>query len=426
MKPEAPLGDPKAASKLQGELSRSGRRAFILSISLALVISLALAVLIMRPPVQDFIDLALIFGATGLAASLLGFLSHRAGWWARARSLSHSLTIGHLLAALVALLTVAVAMRLMFINQHDLTLAAVLLLFASSVAVSFGYFLSNSIVDRLKLLDLGARRLSEGEFSTRVPVTGRDEVAQLAKAFNEMAARLERAEQESERLEHARRDFIAGASHDLRTPLSSLRAMLDAIADGVAQDPDEYIRRSLRVIGQLSRLTDDLVELARLESASVPLELSPGSIHEVVHSAVEGAAHGAEDKGIRLRTSGQAGRAWMADDAISRVLTNLLDNAIRHTAVGGEVLVQLQERNGTVQVSVQDTGEGIPADQLPNIFDRFYRGERSRTEQGVGLGLAIAKELIEAHGGRIWAESAPRRGTRITFSLIGEQAAKPG
>ncbi len=409
----------------QAETSHSGRRAFILSISLALVISLALAVLIMRPPAQDLIDLTLIFGATGVAASLLGFLSHRAGWWARASSLSHSLTVGHLLAAMVALVTIAVAMRLMFINQHDLTLAAVLLLFASSVAVSFGYFLSNSIVDRLRQLDLGARRLSEGDFSTRVQVTGRDEVAQLGKAFNEMAERLQKAEQESERLERARRDFIAGASHDLRTPLSSLRAMLDAIADGVAEDSEEYIRRSLRVIGQLSRLTDDLVELARLDSASVPLELAPGSINEVVHSAVEGAAHGAEHKGIRLRTDGQAGRAWMSEDEISRVLTNLLDNAIRHTDSGGEVLVQMQERNGTVQVSVQDNGAGIPPDQLPHIFDRFYRGERSRTEHGVGLGLAIAKELIEAHGGQIWAESEPRRGTRITFSLIGERAGRP-
>lgn len=414
------------AEAARGRGGQSGRRLFLSSISLALVVCLGLAVLVMQPPPQDVLDLALIFAATGLGASLLGFLAHRVGWWARASSLAHSLTLGHLLAALVGLAIVFVAARLMFINQHDLTLAGLLLLFASSVAVSFGYFLSNSIVDRLRALHDGARRLSEGDFSTRVAVTGRDEVAELALAFNQMAERLEKAEAESARLEQARRDFIAGASHDLRTPLASLRAMLDAIADNVAEDPADYIHRSLRVIGQLSRLTDDLVELARLDSASVPLELSPGSITEVIHSAVEGAAHGAEGKGIRLTSSGQAGRVWMSEDSISRVLTNLLDNAIRHTAPGGEVQVQLQERNGSVQVSVQDSGQGIPADQLAHIFERFYRGEQSRTQGGVGLGLAIAKELVEAHGGQIWAESAPERGTRISFTLVGETAGERG
>ncbi len=396
---------------------------FLASISLALVICLGLAVLVMRPPVQDVIDLALVFGATGLSAALLGFLSHRSGWWMRASSLTQSMTIGHLLATLVGLLIVFLAARLMFINQHDLTLAGLLLLFASSVAVSFGYFLSNSISGRLRALDQGARRLSEGDFSTRVQISGQDEVAQLGKAFNQMAERLQRAEAESSRLEQARIDFIAGASHDLRTPLTSLRAMLDAIADGVAQEPDEYIRRSLKVIGQLTRLSDDLVELARLDSAEVPLEMSSSSLAEVVNSAVEGAAYSAQEKGVRLTTigplaaDGSAGAVWMAEDSIARVLGNLLDNAIRHTQSGGEVQVELNESNGTVQVSVQDNGEGIPADQLPHIFDRFYRGERSRTEPGVGLGLAIAKQLVEAHGGTIWAESEAQRGTRITFTL---------
>ncbi len=402
----------------------SGRLVFVGSILLALTITLGLTVLIMRPPAQDVLQLALIFGATGLGASLLGFVSHRLGWWRRASSLTQSLTIGHVLAASVGLVIVLLAARLMFISEHDLTLAAMLLLFASGVAVSFGYFLSNSITERLKELDRGARRLSEGDFAARVSVGGRDEVAQLGRAFNRMAEKLEQAEQESARLVAARRDFIAGASHDLRTPLTSLRAMLDAIADGVAEQPAEYIQRSLRVVAQLTSLTNDLVELAQLDSGSARWQRTPGSIAQIVQASIEDSALRAEERGIRLAGAAPPNLKplLMAEDKIARVLQNLLDNAIRHTGEGGEVQVEVRESNGMVEVSVQDSGEGIPPEHLPHVFERFYRGDKSRSREGmekggVGLGLAIAKELVEGHGGRIWVESAPAHGTRITFVL---------
>ena len=402
----------------------SGRLGFVGSILLALSITLGLTVLIMRPPAQDVLQLALVFAATGLGASLLGFVSHRLGWWRRASSLTQSLTVGHLLASLVGLIIVLVAAGLMFINKHDLTLAGLLLLFASSVAVSFGYFLSNSITQRLKELEGGARRLSEGDFGARVNLSGRDEVAQLGRAFNRMAERLEQAEAEAARLEAARRDFIAAASHDLRTPLTSLRAMLDAIADGVVEQPDEYIQRSLRVIAQLTSLTDDLVELARLDSGAAPLQRAPGSIGQVVTAAIEAAALRAKEKGVRLTGSVPPNVAPLpiAEEAIIRVLQNLLDNAIRHTGEGGEIQIAVHDRNGVVEVSVRDNGEGIPPENLPHVFERFNRGEKSRSRDGmgtggVGLGLAIARELVEAHGGRIWAESGPPGGTRINFAL---------
>jgi two-component system sensor histidine kinase BaeS len=200
--------------------------------------------------------------------------------------------------------------------------------------------------------------------------------------------------------------------------------MLDAIADGVVEQPDEYIQRSLRVIAQLTSLTDDLVELARLDSGFAPLQRSPGSIGQVVTAAIEGAALRAKVKGVRLTGSVSPNVAPLpiAEEAVNRVLQNLLDNAIRHTGTGGEIQVELHDRNGMVEVSVQDNGEGILPEHLPHIFERFYRGEKSRSREGmetagVGLGLAIAKELVEAHGGRIWAESAPASGTRITFAL---------
>jgi signal transduction histidine kinase len=397
---------------------------FVMALGLTLAATLGLAALIMRPSPQELLDMAIMFGVAGLGASLVGFVSVQAGWWRRATSLTQTMTVGHVLAAVFGLVIVLLAARLMFINEHDLALAGVLLFFASSVAVSFGYFFSNSITQRLKALDRAAVRLSEGDFSVRVEVAGRDEVAELGKAFNAMAMRLEEAERESERLEKARREFIAGASHDLRTPLSSLRAMLDAIADGVVEDPTDYIRRSQRVITQMSNLTDDLVELATLDSGAAPLERSPASIEEVIESAMEGAVIRAEKKGIELTGPVRSDLPMipMATNKIGRVLQNLLDNALDHTASGGEVAISAQERNGTVEVAVQDNGEGIPSENLPYVFDRFFRGEKSRSRadsevSGVGLGLAIARELVEAHGGTIWAESGSEGGTRITFAL---------
>jgi signal transduction histidine kinase len=397
---------------------------FVIALGLSLAATLGLASLIMRPSPQELLDMAIMFGVAGLGASLVGFVSVQAGWWRRATSLTQTLTVGHVLAALFGLVIVLLAARLMFINEHDLALAGVLLFFASSVAVSFGYFFSNSITQRLKALDRAAVRLSEGDFSVRVGVAGRDEVAELGQAFNAMAMRLEDAERESERLEKARREFIAGASHDLRTPLSSLRAMLDAIADGVVEDPTDYIRRSQLVITQMSNLTDDLVELATLDSGAAPLERSPASIEEVIEIAMEGAALRAESKGIELigPVDGNLPMIPMAANKIGRVLQNLLDNAIDHTASGGEVAISALENNGTVEIAVQDDGEGIRPENLPYVFDRFYRGEKSRPRAdselgGVGLGLAIARELVEAHGGNIWAESGSEGGTRITFAL---------
>jgi signal transduction histidine kinase len=359
-----------------------------------------------------------------LGAALLGFGAHRLGWWRRLPSLAQSMTIGHLLSAAVGLAIVVLAARLMFISQHDFTLATMLLLFAGTVAVSFGYFLSTSIVDRLQGLDQAARHLSEGDFAVRVQVSGRDEIAELARSFNRMADKLEAGERESQQLEVARQDFIAGASHDLRTPLTSMRAMLDAIADGIVEDPADYIQRCLRVIGGLTRLTDDLVELARLDSSSAPPEQAPRSIAVVVQSALESAAPRAREKGVRLESGipQDLEPVWIAEDEIGRVLQNLLDNALRHTSEGGGVRILVRDRDGAQEVSVEDDGEGIPPEHLPHIFDRFYRGEKSRTRGvsevgGVGLGLAIAKQLVEAHGGRIWAENRPAGGTRVSFYL---------
>ena len=405
---------------------------YLLSILAALALTVALAFAFMHPPAEDLLLLALLFGFTGSASALIGFVSHRLGWWRRLRSLNQTLTLGYIVAAVLTLINVWITARLMFINQeHDLTLAGLLLLFAGGISVSFGYFLSASLTHALRAVVRAASRVSQGDFSTRVRVEGRDEVAQLAQAFNAMAARLETADGEARALDAARRDLVAWASHDLRTPLASLRAMLDALADGVVTDPEtvaRYVRQSQAEIVRMNALIDDLFELAQMDTGSLTLRCDAGSLSDLISDTLEGFTARAQARGIALRGSVASGvdPVWMASDKISRVLQNLIENALRHTPGGGEIQLRAEVLNGMALVSLKDTGEGIAPDDLPRIFDRFYRGDAARSRSharegfdggGAGLGLAIAKGLIEAHGGRIWAESVPGHGTVMKFTL---------
>ena len=413
---------------------------YLLSIFTALALTITLVIAIMRPPMDDLLPLALLFGFTGAASAVIGFVSHQLGWWRQLHTLNQTLTLGYVLAAALTLLNVWITARLMFINAHDLTLAGLLLLFAGGISIAFGYFLSTSITQTLRELVQAADRLSEGDFGARVQAAGQDEVAQLAQAFNAMAARLEQANAEARKLDAARRDLVAWASHDLRTPLASLRAMLDALADGVVADPEtvaRYVQQSQAEIRRTSGLIDDLFELAQLDAGNLILRCEASSLADLISDTLEGFTPRAQAKGIALSGSVAADvdPVWMAPEKISRVLQNLIENAIRHTPSGGEIRLRAAVQNHSVIVVVSDTGEGIAPEDLPRVFDRFYRGDAARARSqaqngsaggGAGLGLAIAKGLIEAHGGRLWAESTPDRGTTMRFTLpkIGKEATR--
>lgn len=407
---------------------------FVIGIAAALALTVALVVAVMRPPLNDLLQLALSFAITGAASAALGFISHRLGWWQRVRRISQTLTIGYAFAALLTLLNVWLTARLMFINEHDLTLAGLLLLFASGICISFGYFLSSSITQTLGDLVRAAQQVGEGDFSNQVQAIGQDEIAQLALAFNAMMERLAKAEADSRALDAARRDLVAWASHDLRTPLTSLRAMIDALTDGVVSEPDtvaRYLRQCQAEVARMNTLIDDLFELAQLDTGHLILKLELASLSDLISDALQGFILRAREKGVTLsgKVEPDIDPVCMAPEKISRVLQNLLENAIRHTPAGGAIDLDARRENGSVAVSVRDTGEGIASQDLPRIFERFYRGERSRSREpyggeggrrassGAGLGLAIAKGLVEAHGGRIWAESVPGVGTTVTFSL---------
>ncbi len=273
-------------------------------------------------------------------------------------------------------------------------------------------------------INRAARHISRGNLAVRVPVTGRNEMAELASTFNGMAAQLETSARKQRELDTLRRDLVAWVGHDLRTPLASIRVMVEALADGVVEDPatvQRYLQTTQRHIRSLSVLIDDLFEMAQLDAGGLPLDKCPGSISDLISDTLETFSALATRQGLRLEGSVEPGIDPVAMDTqkIGRVLANLVSNALRHTPSGGVVEIRALAAREGVQVEVRDTGEGIRPEDLPHVFEQFYRGEKSRSRDtgGSGLGLAIAKGIIEAHGGRIGVESELGQGTRFFFTL---------
>jgi signal transduction histidine kinase len=400
---------------------------YIFLVLFVFLMTLVLIQLVMSPPPGDLVYLAIYLSITSLGSAVFGFISHRLGWWRRLPRLSYALILGYILAGGLTLFNVWITARLMFLNQHDLALGSLLLLFAGGISVAFGFFLSNAITQALEQLTTGAEKLSQGDFSTRVPVQGEDEIARLAASFNTMATRLERAAAAERSLEEARRNLVAWASHDLRTPLTSLRVMVDALADGVVSDPDtvsRYLRQGQAEIQRMSALIDDLFELAQLDAGHLDLDFEWINLSDLVSDTLESFAARAEAQGVSLQgsVSPDVDPVWAAPDKLSRILDNLVNNALNHTPSGGTIQMQASRQGDHILVLVADDGNGILPQDLPHIFERFYRGERSRTRKssqrsGAGLGLAIVKGLVEAHGGQIWVESHPEEGARFYIRL---------
>jgi signal transduction histidine kinase len=400
---------------------------YIIGILAMLLLTVVLIQVVMNPPLSDLIYLAALLGITSLVSAAFGFISHRLGWWRRLPHISQTLILGYILAGGLALFNVWLTARLMFINQHDLILGTLLLIFAGGVSIAFGYFISNSITQDLQDLVQGAEQISQGDFAARVKVSGEDEVAQLARAFNQMAAQLAEAAEAERTLDEARRNLVAWASHDLRTPLTSLRVMLDAVADGVVDDADtvaRYLKQSQNEVNRMSALIDDLFELAQLDAGYQDLDFEWIALSDLLSDTLESFAAQAKTQDVALEGSitPEVDPVWAVPDKLSRILDNLVSNALRYTPEGGSIFLEAKLDGNQVHVEVRDTGSGIADKDLAHVFDRFYRGEKSRSRSdgkgsGVGLGLAIVKGLVKAHGGQIWVESEPGTGTRFWFTL---------
>jgi signal transduction histidine kinase len=400
-----------------------------LVIHLALVAAAAaLALLItwlgMDPQARDLVLLAVLMGVSGVAATVFGHLAVALAPRLRFASLPMRIGAVTALGSMLALAAILIVALLMFISRHDLTLLLALLVFSLAVALPLALVTASSLARSIAELGRGASAMAEGDLSVRVPVRGSDEFARLAATFNDMAARLGAAQQRQTELEEARRSLVAAVSHDLRTPLASLRAAAEALSDGVVSDPPT-VRRYLGSIRaeaeRLGALIDDLFELSLLDTGELQLEMEPTSLADLVSDTVESMRHQAEQKGVQLSGRAQSGMMPVLADPlkIQRVILNLVQNAIRHTPGEGTVRLEVCEEKNAATVSVADTCGGIRPEEMDQLFEPFYRGDPSRPRDGsgAGLGLSIAKGIVEAHGGRLWVENSAHHGCRFSFTL---------
>lgn len=286
-------------------------------------------------------------------------------------------------------------------------------------ALLLSALIARSVARPLQQISRAAGRIAGGDYTQRAPVSGPPEVRALANSFNEMAAQVAATQQ-------AQRDFLANVSHDLRTPLTSIQGFSQAIADGVASDP-EAAQRAAQIIhdetGRLHRMVESLLDLARLQAGSVALDHRPVQIDAILRAVVDSLTVRAQEQAVTLRLElpGALPLVKGDGDRLAQVFTNLVDNALNHTPSAGAITLRAQPSGGGVTVSVQDSGTGIPQEDLPRVFERFYQVDRSRQRnsghRGIGLGLAIAQEIVEAHGGRLSAASAPGQGATFTVWL---------
>lgn len=400
---------------------------FILLWLLAPIIALTLASAWLGAPVSDLQLLAQILIASEVLSIALGWgiyqLSQRFGH----ANVHLKIALTYALGLGVTFLNILFVSVPMFLSKHDSTLLLILLTFAAFVALGFGQLMARSITGGLEQLARTAEKIAQGDLAKRAVVKSGDEVEQVANAFNRMVEQLDQMQAREKESEQARRSLVAAVSHDLRTPLTSLRAMIEAINDGVVADEAEvkrYLANAQSEIQNLSRLVEDLFELTQLDASALTWTKEPGSLRDLISDTLESMqAYAAESK---VALSGwvdpKVDPVPMNSLKMQRVLYNLVQNAIRHTPSGGAVSVAAQLCDGgrEAQVEIKDTGEGIAESELGKIFEPFYRGEKSRSRgsgNGSGLGLAIAKGFVEAHGGRIGVESRAGEGSRFWFGV---------
>jgi two-component system, OmpR family, sensor histidine kinase SaeS len=350
------------------------------------------------------IQLALVVAAGSLASGLvLAYLLRGAP------TVGLQLAGLALIAVCVPLTAVLLSGWVMFHMGADVKILAVAA-GSATAAVFAALVLARSITASLRRVGTASHALAAGEMSARAPVGGAREIAELAASFNSMAAGLEQ-------LFDARRELVAWASHDLRAPIASMQAMLEAIEDGLAS-PEDYLPTLRQQVRTLSLLVDDLFELARIDAGALTLELRRTPVAPLVTSALQLLRPEAEARGVALSAEvDEQMEAQLAPDKIERVLFNLVTNALYHTPSDGSVAVRAELRNSDVLLRVEDTGEGLPAEAPGRMFERFWRADRARSSNGAGLGLAIARGLVEAHGGRIWAENRAQGGACVYFTL---------
>jgi signal transduction histidine kinase len=396
----------------------------ILVSALVLVVAVAVACIAMAlftdggmRSVRDTAGLVLPAGIIWLALVHASVRVRRLGTFRLQYALAVASAVG------VSLIAVFWTADRMFVSDHDAGVLASLMLFAGVIGARIATLLADRTAHDVERLGIGLGTFAAGDLSHRIEPAGPRELQDLAVSANEMAAELERMRSERDDADRARRNLVASVSHDLRTPLTSLRLLVEAIDDGVVEGPAETadaLRRAKGYVTTLSTLVDDLFELARLEAGDISWTLSQVGVAELIDETVEAFRPLAEQKGLVLTESvpGDVAPVRGNPEKLQRVLYNLVQNAVRHTPQDGTVSLRAEGDAGFVRIEVADDGEGIPAEQAEQVFERFFRGgDGARNGTGAGLGLSISRAIVEAHGGRIWVEPREGRGSRVIFTV---------
>jgi signal transduction histidine kinase len=371
-------------------------------------------------PAVETVVLLLAVGGFALAAAHVVARRRRAlGRLGRQFSLGVAIAVGQILVAVVAIAA------LMFVSDENAVMIAVLVAFSGMIAVRAAQLVSAGVLRDVEAVRDGLIAVGEGERSMRIETSSRDELAELAEAANSMIERLAAEERARDAAEAARRHLVVAVSHDLRTPITSLRLLAEAVGDDIvdAQTRRRYLDTMTTHIHALGALIDDLFELSRLEAGDIEWSVERVALDELIGETVAAMRVQAEAKRVAVvaDVAHDLAPARANPEKVQRVLFNLIQNAIRHTPADGSVTVRAEPIAQSVQIEVADTGTGIAPDEYARVFEPFFRGgsEAARTRNGAGLGLAISRAIVEAHGGRIWLEGAAggSAGTRVRFSL---------
>jgi signal transduction histidine kinase len=339
----------------------------------------------------------------------------------RRASTSTRLIAVALVAIVVALANLAGLAFTMVVRGHDARALLILLVYALGAGVAVAIALGRAAAPAFERLEATVDALAAGDLSARVGrLDAGPEMDALAQTLDGMAERLEVVHERERQIDTTRRDLMTAVSHDLRTPLASLRAMVESIDDGVVRDPPtirRYAREMTSSVGQLSAMVDDLFELSQVDAGAIEAETSRVRLDDVVRSVLVAVKPYAHEKGLALLSElGEAANV-PCSPRMTRVLQNLLMNAVRHTPADGTVTVLARRDGDRLEVTVEDSGEGVAPADLDRIFEPFYRADPARSGPGAGLGLALAKRIVEGVGGTISAEARDAGGARFAVVL---------
>lgn len=400
----------------------------VMGVAAALMISAALFNYWLNMDQQGVISMVIPFAQAAIVTNIVGIIINYCTWF-YSRSVRWTALITSLLVGVLTLINGWFAAETMFGGLDDFILkdAVILLIFATAISLAFNLMGYTRLTRNLSRLNKTAQAIGDGNLRVRARLDGRDELAQLGTQFNQMAYSLELAEAERAKLEKMRRDLIAWVSHDLRTPLTSIRAIVEALNDDIVTEKTDikrYYDTILQDIMGLDNLINELFEMAQLDAGQTDFARYSIPVRGIVGASVAALSPVAQKNGIVIvdQINPAVTNLHINPEKVNRVLNNIISNALKYTPEGGFVIVEVQPaaQPDMAQIAITDTGSGFDEDDIPHLFDQFYRGDnaRSRTKTGsAGLGLAISRSIVHAHGGEIWASNAAAGGAMITFTL---------